>query len=232
MIIIPVLAIFLIEILLGYVFFYMLEFNPVGEQLQLFLAVRIIGFLLVLIITNGLLTYFVANSIIKPVRGLSRAAKEISDGNLDYRIQSMGKDELGQLAETFEMMRQKLKEASEDQERYEMNRKELIASISHDLKTPTTSIKGYVKGIRDGIADTPEKMERYIETIYTKANDLDQLIDELFLFSKLELQEVPFHFTDVNLHAYLADFIEELRFDFMQHHTSVAYTSEPIPITL
>lgn len=106
----------------------------------------------------------------------------------------MNKDELGRLSETFEMMRHKLKESAEIQMKYEESRKELIANISHDLKTPITSIKGYVEGIRNGIANTPEKMDRYIDTIYTKATDMDHLIDELFLYSKLDLNRLPFHF--------------------------------------
>ena len=65
-------------------------------------------------------------------------------------------------------MRLKLKESANLQVKYEQNRKELIANVSHDLKTPITSIKGYIEGIQDGVANTPEKLERYIQTIYTK----------------------------------------------------------------
>ena len=89
-------------------------------------------------------------------------------------------------------MRIQLKESHNIQKQYEENRKELIAHISHDLKTPITSIKGYIEGIRDGVADTPEKRSHYVKTIYTKAVDMDHLIDELFLFSKLDLGKLPF----------------------------------------
>ncbi|GAA0343188.1 hypothetical protein GCM10008967_37030 [Bacillus carboniphilus] len=87
----------------------------------------------------------------------------------------------------------------------------MIASISHDLKTPITSIKGYVEGIQDGVADTPEKMERYIQTIHTKANELDHLIEELFLFSKLDVSAVPFHFEKVDLRTFVQFYIDELK---------------------
>src|SRR5690606_15984793 len=86
-------------------------------------------------------------------------------------------------ARMFEKMRKKLKQTEELNQQYENNRKELITSISHDLKTPITSIKGYVDGIRDGVANTPEKMEKYMDTIYSKANTLDHMIEELFIFS-------------------------------------------------
>ncbi len=110
-------------------------------------------------------------------------------------------------------MRIRLKESIDLQVAYENNRKELLANISHDLKTPITSIIGYVEGIRDGVANSPKKMERYIQTIYTKARDLDRMIDQLFLFSKLDLQRLPFHFERIKFDQYLSDFVEELRFD-------------------
>jgi len=59
-----------------------------------------------------------------------------------------------------------------------------MSSISHDLKTPITAIKGYTEGILDGVADTPDKQKKYLQTIYAKANDMTYLIDELSVYSK------------------------------------------------
>jgi histidine kinase len=169
--------------------------------------------ILILVVTNGLLTYFVSRSIIRPIRELQKATKQMKEGNLTVPIKPMSKDELGQLAQGFEEMRIRLKESIEKQLAYEENRKELIANISHDLKTPITTIKGYVEGIRDGVANSPEKIERYIQTIHSKSIDLDHMIDELFLYSKLDLQRLPFHFEKIHFDDYLQDFVEELRFD-------------------
>ncbi len=96
---------------------------------------------------------------------------------------------------------------------YENNRKELIANISHDLKTPITTIKGYTEGIRDGIPNSPEKMDKYLQIIYNNAVELDGLIDDLFLFSKLDLKKLPFNFEAININDYLKDCFEELQFD-------------------
>ena len=82
-------------------------------------------------------------------------------------------------------MRLRLKESTEENIQHEKQNKELVSNISHDLKTPITAIKGYVEGIMDGVADTPEKMDKYIKTIYNKAIDMDRLINELTLIPEL-----------------------------------------------
>lgn len=213
MIVIPVICFFLVEIILGYLLFVVIKDNPSAGEIKLFIGFRFIAMVLILIITNGLLTYYVSKSIITPIKKLSLAAKKISEGDLEYSVESNKRDELGNLSNTFEAMRLKLKEAKAAQIQYEQNRQELIASISHDLKTPLTSIKGYIKGIQDGVANSPEKLERYMDTIDKTANDMDALIDELFLYSKLDLQRIPFHFEKVDLYSFFSDFIEELSFD-------------------
>ncbi|WP_173918145.1 cell wall metabolism sensor histidine kinase WalK [Halobacillus sp. Marseille-Q1614] len=210
MIVLPIAALILMEIFLGLIMFRILNLDP-GSSLERFTQIRFIGIIIILIVTNGLLTYYVSKTIIKPVRQLSEATKRIANGELNFEIEADRSDELGELAESFEAMRRKLQEAEELQKKYEAGRKELIASISHDLKTPITSIKGYVEGIRDGVADTPEKQERYIDTIYKKANEMDHLIDELFHYSKLDVNRVPFHFEKVDLYAYFEDYLEEIR---------------------
>jgi signal transduction histidine kinase len=184
------------------------------------------GLILILVVTNGLLTYFVSKSIIRPIRELQFATKEIKEGNLNISIQSTSKDELGQLAQGFEEMRVRLKESIEMQKAYEENRKELIANISHDLKTPITTIKGYVEGIQDGVANSREKVARYINTIHKKSMELDHLIDELFLYSKLDLQRQTFHFEQIPFDYYLQDYVEELRFDVEGKNVSVTLEIE------
>lgn len=226
MIVIPVFIIFILEIFLGYLLFVVYKGNPQGAALNLFIGFRFAGIMAVLIITNGLLTYFVSKSIINPIKELSSAAKKISEGDLDFSIASNKNDELGELSNTFERMRLDLMAAKEAQLRYEQNRKELIASISHDLKTPLTSIKGYVRGIQDGVANTPEKLERYVETIYHKANDMDELINELFLYSKLDLKQVPYKFEQIDLYALFADFVDELSFELKENQSVVLDTNE------
>ena len=81
----------------------------------------------------------------------------------------------------------------------EKENRELISNISHDLKTPITAIKGYVEGIMDGVADTPEKMEKYVRTIYNKTNEMDLLINELTIYSKIDTNRIPYNFSKITL---------------------------------
>lgn len=220
MIVIPIIGFFLVEAILGYLLFYVFTGNPQGSELKIFISLRFIVMALILGMTNGLLTYYVSKTILTPIKKLSFAAKKISEGELAHSVSSTKKDELGQLSNTFETMRLKLKKAKAVQIRYEKNRQELIASISHDLKTPLTSIKGYVKGVQDGVANTPKKLERYMNTIYQTANEMDGLIDELFLYSKLDCEQLPFQFEKVDLYAFFTDFIDELAFNLEKEQGS------------
>lgn len=169
--------------------------------------------LIILVLTHALLTYIVSKSIIKPLGALRQAAGRIKDGDLAFEVGVRGKDEIGQLGLAFEEMRGQLRRSIEMQLQYEENRKELISNISHDLKTPLTTIKGYVHGLLDGVADSPEKTMKYMETISGKAEEMDRLIDELFLYSKLDLNREPFDFEEVPMRMFAADLAEELQFE-------------------
>jgi histidine kinase len=207
--------------------FLMKDASPWNKFVKTFFPILFGLCLIILVVTNGLLTYFMSKSIIKPINLLKKAAQSIKNGSLEHSITAVRMDEIGQLTEVFEEMRLQLKESREIQKQYEENRKELIAHISHDLKTPITSIKGYIEGIRDGVADTLEKRTRYIQTIYTKSVDMDHLIDELFLFSKLDLGKVPFDFEEVDIKNYLADYIEELSFDLKKMNVEIDFHHNP-----
>jgi len=193
--------------------FPIMDIGPIGIYAFRFIVALGLAIVLILIVTNGVLTFLVSRSIIKPIESLKRAAGQIKEGNLDCSVNCYSNDEIGQLCLAFEEMRLKLKESVERQLQDEDNRKELISSISHDLKTPITSIKGYTEGILDGVADSPEKIRKYIQTIHVKAIDIDKLIDELFLYSKLDLQKEPFNFERIDINEYLEHSTEDLQFD-------------------
>ena len=122
-------------------------------------------------------------------------------------------------------MRERLNESVELKMQYEEENRELISNISHDLKTPITTIKGYVEGLMDGVADTPEKQDRYLKMIYNKANELDALINELSLYTNITNNAIPYEFHRVSVKDYFNDCMEEVRADLLSHNMTLTYNN-------
>lgn len=202
------------------------EASLAEQFIKNFLPLLLILLIVILVATNGTLSYLVSRSIIKPIKALQQATENIKIGNLDFKIKTNRKDEIGHLTKDFEGMRLKLKESIEVQQQYEENRKLLISNISHDLKTPITSIKGYVEGIKDGVANTEEKRQKYVNTIYKKAVAMDALIDELFLFSTLDLKHAPFYFEKLNIIHFIQECIDDLAYDLEKNNIEIKFHHE------
>lgn len=179
--------------------------------------------ILILVLTGGMLVVWIYRGIFTPIRKLQIAAENIKEGNLDFTIEPENEDEIGALCQSFEEMRGRLKDSMEEKLSNEKENKILISNISHDLKTPITAIKGYVEGIIDGVADTPEKMDKYIRTIYNKANEMDTLINELTLYSKIDTNRIPYHFNRIQVTDYFNDCVEELTLDLEAKNIGLAY---------
>ena len=173
-------------------------------------------YLIIVFCTASALIFWIYRTVSLPLAKLQAAARNIKEGNLDFEIKNETNDEIGQLCQDFEEMRLRLKANAEEKVAYDKENKELISNISHDLKTPITAIKGYVEGIMDGVADTPEKMDRYIKTIYNKANEMDLLINELTFYSKIDTNRIPYNFTTISAKQYFGDCAEDLFMELEQ----------------
>ena len=182
-------------------------------QIKKLVAQIIITSLLILFAGSFIAMFWLYKSIVHPLNKLKTAAENIKDGNLNFSVAAETDDEIGEVCVAFEEMRLKLKGQIERNIQYEKESKELISNISHDLKTPMTAIKGYIEGIMDGVADTPEKMERYLKTVYNKANDMQRLIDELTFYSKIDTNRIPYNFRKINVSDYFGDCAEEVGLD-------------------
>ncbi|MCI6019667.1 MAG: HAMP domain-containing histidine kinase [Clostridiales bacterium] len=203
--------------------FVVTNIDKLVPRLKATLIQMLLSIVCIFVLVGAVLMFWLYKSIIKPVDKLKAAAENIKEGNLNFSIDAQADDEIGELCVAFEEMRLKLKEQIDISMQYEKDNKELISNISHDLKTPITAIKGYIEGIMDGVADTPEKQERYFRTIYTKANDMQKLIEELFLYSKLDSNSMTYSFQKVNLNDYFEDCIEEISVDLESKHIGLGF---------
>ncbi|MCR5676319.1 MAG: HAMP domain-containing histidine kinase [Lachnospiraceae bacterium] len=175
---------------------------------------------LVLTFTSLLLTVWISRGVTGPINELNHAMQHIRDGDFEYRLldaeatqDSEKKGEIGELYRSYEDMRLRLKESAEEKLLHERQNQELVSNISHDLKTPITTVKGYAEGLLEGVADTPEKREKYLRTIVNKAEDMNRLINELTLYSSIDNNRIPYHFQRLDVADYFSDCVDELGMD-------------------
>lgn len=166
---------------------------------------------------------WIYRSMITPIKQLQEAADRIKEGNLDFKIEVSGEDEIGRLGVSFEEMRKRLRDNATEKLSTEAESRVLISNIAHDLKTPITAVKGYAEGIIDGVANTPEKVDKYVRTIYNKANEMDTLINELTLYSKIDTNRIPYNFAKINVSEYFQDCIEEIGLDLESKGIGLGY---------
>ena len=196
-----------------------------------FMSSLFLCMILILLFTALLLTRWLEKSFFGPISVLNKGMNHIRDGNLDFILKTDEEGEIGELYQNYEEMRLRLKESQEEKLLQEKQNRELLSNISHDLKTPITSIKGYVEGLIDGVANTPEKQDKYIRTIYNKANDMDRLIDELTLYSRIDSDRVPYNFHRINVGDYFGDCVEEIGMDLESRGIELNYSNLIAPET-
>lgn len=188
-----------------------------------------IGVVLLCLAVAGLcfvLTSRVTGRLSATLKELRRAADDLREGDLDHEILSCRERELDELAQSLEGVRQRLKAASLAEAAAQEERGLLMANLSHDLRTPVTAIKGYVEGIRDGVANTPEKRDHYLEVVYAKTLVLEGLVGNMTDFSEYELGRMQYHFERVELSAFLADLIPEYQADVRGRE--MAFVAKPL----
>lgn len=190
-----------------------------------FLVDMFLAIVLILVLTSMVLTQWIHKSVFSPINRLNLAMQKIAEGNFEYTLESNDDNEIGELYRNYEDMRLRLKETTEEKMQNEKQNRELISNITHDLKTPITAIKGYVEGIIDGVADTPEKRDKYLRTIYTKANDMDRLINELTYYSSIDNNRIPYNFQRINVADFFEDCVEDVGLDLESKNIRLNYSN-------
>jgi len=200
--------------------------NQFEIVLKSFVIIGLIAVATILIISQ-VFTNWLVKRIMHPINALTEGAKRIVQGNFSEPVIYDGKDELVSVCSTFNQMQSYLQEEKNKNATYEKARTDMIAGISHDLRTPLTSVKGYIKGLRDGVANTPEKQDHYLTIAYNKATEMDVLLQKLFYFSKLETGNLPLSLTDEDMGDFANKFAMQSEDDLMQMNAKIIANCKP-----
>lgn len=205
-------------------FFYLLVLL-LQTNFSIYLLMGIFTMILIREVGTLMLSINMRKNFLRPLEHLQKGVEEVADGNYGYSIDEEVPTSISGLFASFNQMSHQLKEGQIIKAKYEQNRNELIAGISHDLKTPITSILGYVEGINEGVANSDEKMQTYMDIIYNNAKYTNQLIDDLFLFSKLDVNQMEYQFEQVLLRDYFEDIFIEKKIDLEEQGSRVQYVT-------
>lgn len=165
-----------------------------------------VGFGLAMATLLGLLVGVLAwtgRAVLRPLKALEAATAAVAEGDLDFALPRSRVRELDALGQAFAAMRDRLQAALERQAALQEERRQLIAAIGHDLRTPLSSVRAFAEGLRDGLAREPEKAAHYAEVILRKTAEVERLVEDLFQFSRLELPEARAALRPVDLAEFL-----------------------------
>ena len=203
------------------------RFNAGTFELLLisFLIVGIASILIIMLFSR-IFTNHLVNKIMEPIQKLIDGARRIENGKMDEPIHYEGEVEFEMVCKAFNQMQKSLKAGIDKNEAYEKARTDMVSGISHDLRTPLTSVKGYIQGVKDGVANTPEKQEKYLDIAYKKACEMDILLQKLFFFSKLETGNMPIYPVKTNLAAFIMQFIKENNEYYMENNLEISFSAQ------
>ncbi|HDR7760648.1 HAMP domain-containing sensor histidine kinase [Bacillus cereus] len=156
------------------------------------------------------LFFYITKGKMKQIEAMAQGVNEIAKGNLSYRIEEKGQDEMALLTKNINQMAEELMVNIEKEREIEKQKNELITNVSHDLRTPLTSIMGYLRLLRDARYDNREQYDEYIKIAFSKSEQLKNLIEDLFEYTKLTNENIVLEKQEVCINEMLDQLIEEL----------------------
>lgn len=189
---------------------------PKSNTVQIIAAVAglLLAFFIVAVVMRRLL--------LKPLEQMSVAARHIAAGDWDVQLPLSRITEIAEVRDGFEVMVRGLQKSHQKQVVLEEERRFMIASVAHDLRTPLFSLRGYLDGLEQGIAQTPEKRSKYVAVCKEKAAQLGLLVEDLFTFTKMEYLETELSSKSVDLALILQNSIDSLNPLARQKQISIA----------
>ncbi|MEA4815533.1 MAG: HAMP domain-containing sensor histidine kinase [Lachnospiraceae bacterium] len=164
--------------------------------------------IIIILIFGAILVYISGKRITKPLLEMNEAAKVIANGNFDKRLEVKSNDEIGELAKSFNYMAESLDE-------YDKVRKSFIANVSHDLRSPLTSIQGFLNAIIDGTVP-PEKTGYYLNIVLEETVRLSKLTNDVVDLTRAQSDIMPLEITDFDINQLIKDVIATLEPRFTQ----------------
>lgn len=173
------------------------------------------------------LAHILSVQILAPLAAMRSAAAAMERGDFGRALPETGDDEVGMTCRAFDAMRQELGRARARERCEEERRRALFIGILHDIATPLTAVKGYASGLLEGIAATPEQQRRYAARIGRAAETMERLTTRLREFLRLETDQFPFTWEDVDARTYLAEVIAARAPDFKEQGLTLTLADAP-----
>lgn len=163
--------------------------------------------IIVLVLISQLFTKNLTDHIMEPLNALAEGAKRIKENDLTQDIAYTGELEFENICAVFNDMQESILAEQEKNRKYEKARTDMIAGISHDLRTPLTAMRGTVKGLMDGVASTPEQQKKFLQAAYRRTGDMDMLLNQLLYLSRMETGNMPISMQTIEIGAFLKSYV-------------------------
>lgn len=184
-------------------------------------VIQMIAAFVGLLLAFFIVAYVMRRYILKPLEKMSTCVRQIAEGDLDVQLPSFKIAEIDEVRDGFKVMVDGLKKSFQKQVELEGERRFIIASVAHDLRTPLFALRGYLDGLEQGLADSPEKQAKYLAVCKEKSAQLDRLVEDLFTFTKTEYLEIEPNQNMVDLAHVLQNSIDSIKQQASQKHISI-----------
>ncbi|KNF08118.1 sensor protein GtcS [Gottschalkia purinilytica] len=202
--------------------------EPSHEEIKIFYRVFIkSGILLLLLFVTSIILFslWTSKKISKPLGKITKGMSSMIEGNYDTKLEFEAEKEFAVIRDTFNFMTEKLRTVEEEKKELEEKKTRMIVDLSHDIKTPITTIQGYCKALSEGLVEDEDKKQRYYKTIFNKAGKVSELADDLFEFVKLE--SIDYHISTTN-----NDYVEFVRKIIADHYEEIEEKGFELELTL